>query len=449
MSRLRTDLPLFLLLCAPASAGDGDWPHWRGPNYDGSAEAKGLPADFGKEKSVRWKAPLPGPGEGTPIVSGEHVFVTGVDAEAGALLALCYSRESGEERWAHAAGSGYRAGDRGSPTALDPRSTYAAPSPVTDGERVVFFYGNGDLVAFDFEGEELWRRNLQQDFGDFAFQWTFSASPTLFDGRLFVQVLQRNEPAHDVGKEGAKSFLLALDPATGETKFRHDRPSPAVKESLESYATPIPHERAEGEFELLVAGGDVLTAHDPASGKELWRWGTWNPGHREAWWRLVPSPVVGAGRVIVCAPKREPVFAVKAGGEGELGADWLAWQSEGRQNFVTSDVPTPLFYDGRFYVLSDMREALSRVHPETGAVEWTTPMPGKHLWRASPTGADGKIYCLNHGGLVVVVDPKSGAVLHQAELGEEGDDGICSSVVAAHDRLFVRTHTTLYCFGAE
>ena len=70
--------------------------------------------------------------------------------------------------------------------------------------------------------------------------------------------------------------------------------------------------------QLLPPGSDVITGHDPATGKELWRWGTWNEGHREQWWRLVPSPVVGEGMTLVCAPKRAPVYAVKLGGEGTL-----------------------------------------------------------------------------------------------------------------------------------
>lgn len=434
------------LFAAPAAAQD--WPHWRGPNYDGSTEATGLPLDFSKEARVVWRAALPGPGAATPIVLGERVFVSAVEEELGALLALCFDRQSGEVLWEDAAGSGYRAGNKGTATKLDERANYASPSPVADGERVIFFFGNGDLVAYGLDGKRLWARNLQKELGDFAFQWTFSTSPTLFEGKLFLPVLQRDAPANGIGREGSPSLVLALDPASGKTLYEHVRPSEAVMESRESYATAVPHVGAGGRKELLVLGGDVLTAHDPATGAELWRWGTWNPGHREEWWRIVPTPVVGDGVALVCAPKRAPVFAVRPSGDGALAADALLWQSEGRRDPVTSDVPTPLFYRGRFFVLSDMHNSLSRVHPQTGEVEWTLELPGKALWRASPTGADGKVWSMNHAGLVVVVDAEKGELLAGAAMGEADDDGICSSLPVAHGRLFVRTHSSLFCIGS-
>ncbi|MFG0315781.1 MAG: PQQ-binding-like beta-propeller repeat protein, partial [Planctomycetota bacterium JB042] len=387
-------------LSFPAAAQD--WPHWRGPNFDGSTRAAGLPAEFDRENGVRWRAPLPGPGAGTPIVLGDRVFLPSLDVEHETLVALCLDRRTGEVEWSRTVGGDYLPEGAGK-LRLHQRSNYASPSPVTDGEVVVFFYGSGDLAAFALDGEPLWSRNLQRDLGDFAFQWTFSASPTLFEGRLYLPVLQRNEPANGYGKPGAESFLLQLDPRTGETLVRHVRPSDARMESLESYATMIPFVAEDGRKELLVVGGDVVTGHDPETLKELWRWGTWNEGHREIWWRVVPSPVVGDGVVLVCAPKRAPVFAVRLGGEGDLGEDGLVWKSEGKRNPVSSDVPTPLFLDGAFFVLSDVRSALSRVDPATGEVAWTTELPGRALWRASPTGADGRVYCLDHAGTLVEI----------------------------------------------
>lgn len=452
-----------------------DWPHWRGPNHNGSTAAKSLAADFSQEKNVRWALDLPGPAACTPIVLGERIFLSSVDSARQRLVALCVRREDGKLLWKKDAGSGYRPGGAGSPIARSRRSNYASPSPTTDGERVVFFFGNGDLVAYDLEGVELWRRNIQQDYGDFAFQWTFSASPTIWEGRVFLPVLQRDTPVamqrrgmrRGLGRRrrgGAlepaslqeraaqerapvESFLLAMDPASGKTLYKHLRPSPARVESRESYATPIPYVGEDGRKELLVVGGDVLTGHDPATGKELWRWGTWNPGHRQAWWRLVPTAVVGGGVALVCAPKRAPAFAIRLGGSGRLGEEDLVWQSEGRPNFVSSDVPTPAFHAGHFYVLNDDRAALSKVDPKSGGIRWTTALPRDTKWRASPTAADGKIWCINHGGLVVVVDAENGDILHRARMGEEDDDLIRASIVVAHGCLFIRTNTKLFCIG--
>ena len=430
------------------SASAQDWPNWRGPNHDGSTEAAGLPVDFDKEKHVLWAADMPGSSAATPAIVGERVFVSSVEGQK--LVALCLDAKTGEVRWKQEAGSGYRpAGKVLSDTQLDRRSTYSAPSPTCDGERVVFFYGNGDLVAFDLDGERLWARNLQKDYGDFAFQWTFSASPTLWEGRVFIPVLQRDQPANGRGADGAESFLLGLDAEDGKTIFKHVRPSDAVMESLESYATPIPRIGADGRKELLVVGGDVITGHDPASGEELWRWGTWNEAHREQWWRVVPSAVVGGDVALVCAPKRAPVYAVPLDGEGVLAQDAAVWKSEGKRNPVSSDVPTPLYYRDSFYVLSDVRGALSRVDPASGEILWTQELPGRSPWRASPTGADGKIWFLSHEGRAMVFDAESGDKLHEVMMGEEDDDLIRSSVAVAGGRLYLRTNSKLFCIGKE
>ena len=424
---------------ADLAAGQ-DWPNWRGPRHDGSSDASGLVARFDRETNVRWRAELPGPGASTPVIVGDRIFLTAVDEELNGLVALCFDRTSGEERWR-------RVAREGEPTQIHRRSNFASPSAACDGERVVFFFGNGDLVCYSVDGEERWRRNLQEDYGDFAFQWTFSATPTLYGGRLFLPVLQRDEPASGRGREDAESFLLGMDPDTGETIFRHVRPSDAQKESLESYATAIPYVGESGREELIVIGGDVITGHSPDDGEELWRWGTWNPGHSEIWWRVVPSPVVGAGVALVCAPKRAPVYAVKLGGEGNLGDDGLAWQSEGRPNPVSSDVPTPLFYRDHFYVLSDVRQALTKVDPRTGENVWTVDMPKRALWRASPTGADGRIWCLDHGGTVRVLDAETGELAFEAAMGEEDEDLVRASIAVAHGDVFVRTNRALFCIG--
>jgi len=440
--------PLLPALLAPLLVASQDWPQWRGPSFDGASEVIDLPAELSREKGVRWSTELPGPSAATPIVLGKRVFATAAVEEAGVLLALCLDAETGAVRWEDEAGSGYQPAGKGSKTRRDDRSDFASPSPVADARGVTFFFGNGDLVAYDLDGKRRWARNLQRDLGDWAFQWTFGASPTLFAGRLFLPVLQRDQPTDGTPRaEAIPSYLLALDPDTGKTLFQVPRAAPAQMESRESYATAIPCTSC-APAQLLVLGGDVITAHDPATGAELWRWGTWNEGHREKWWRIVPSPVVGDGRVLVCAPKRAPVYALALGGSGQLGADALAWQSSGRPNPVSSDVPTPLFYRGRFFVLSEAG-VLSRVAPAGGKVEWSTELPERAPWEASPTGADGRVWCVSHAGLVAAVDAESGALRAQAALGEEDEGPIRASLAAAGDALFLRTNTRLVCLGSE
>jgi outer membrane protein assembly factor BamB len=309
---------------------------------------------------------------------------------------------------------------------------------------VVFFYGNGDLVTYDFQGAKLWARNIQRDYGDFCFGWTFSSTPQLYDGKLYVQILQRDIPVDGRGKDGSESFLLALDPATGKQLWRVVRPTPAKMESREAFTTPIPYEH-DGRKEMILAGGNLLTGHDPATGKELWRWGTYNPGHNHPTLRLVPSPAIGGGLALICGPKAKQVYAVKVGGQGDVSESGLAWTSVERGP-VTTDVPTPLFYKGRFYVLSDLRKNLTCVNPKDGSIVWTRDLPGTSMCWGSPTGADGKVYAISLKGEVHVVDAEKGDLLATNPMAEEENE-IRSSVVAAQGALFVRTNSKLYCIA--
>ncbi len=427
------------LLLVPAVLHAENWPNWRGPHYNGSTTQQDLPVQFSQTEDIAWSVDLPGAAAATPIVWEDRVFLAGVDAERDVLLASCFSQTDGKLLWQHDIAKGSR---------KDYRSNFASSSPVTDGQIVVFFYGNGDLVCYDLDGQQQWARNIQRDYGGFAFLWTFSSSPLLFDGKLYIQVLQRNVPVEGRGLFGRpnRSYLLAIDPKTGESLWRHFRPSEAIAESLESFTTPIPLIH-NGTKQVLVAGGDDLTSHDAATGEELWRWGTWNPD-RIPHWRLVPSPVVGEGVVLACAPKRDPIYAIRLNGSGHLDDSAIAWVSE-RRSQVSSDVPTPAFYDGDFFVLSDVRTGLSRVEPQTGEVKWQVNTPGRAKYEASPLAADGKIYLINFDGTVVIYDASNGEMINEISMDAPRDgEMVRASIAAAHGQLLIRTTRKLYCVGA-
>lgn len=436
---MRKPLLVILTLATSLAANAENWPQWRGPSWNGSSPERNLPATWSKTENIAWSASLPGPSAATPIVWGDRVFVASTDLANQGLVALCLDRKTGKVLWQRQTGEGLR---------RDERSTFSSSSPVTDGQRVIFFYSTGDLVAFDFAGQKLWARNLQTDHGQFAFLWTFSSSPLLYDGRLFCQVLQRNVPVSGRGRRDGPndSYLLALDPATGQTLWKVVRPSAAKGESREAFSTPVPC-LGQDRPEILLVGGDALTGHDPATGRELWRWETWNP-QRIDHWRLVPSPVAGEGVVLACGPKGSPVYAIKAGGSGALGAAAVAWKTD-QERTLTADVPTPLFYQGDFFVLSDLRKTLARLEAKTGRVKWTVATPGQAKYESSPTGADGKVYLMNFKGDVVVVDAEKGEVLGTIPMGERGDDTTRSSVAVSQGQLFLRTNQKLYCVGAR
>jgi outer membrane protein assembly factor BamB len=420
-----------------SSARAENWSQWRGPFFNGSTSEKGLPTSFSKTENVKWVADLPGPSAATPIVWNDRVFVSSVDQKAGTLQAICLDRATGKITWTHDTGTGL---------GLDDKSNFSSPSPVTDGKLVWFYYGNGQLVALDLEGKQVWSRNIQKDYGQFAYQWTYGSSPMLYAGRLYVQVLQRNVPVHGRGRTDGPidSFLLALEPQTGKELWKSVRPNDAREESKESYSTPIPF-TFNNRTELLITGGDCITGHDPDTGKELWRWGTWNP-NKITHWRLVPSPIAGDGVVLACAPKGSPVYAVKAGGSGTLNDSGLGWTSQDRD--VSSDVSTPLFYKGRFFILNSDKRVLFCVEPATGKVLWSGNLESRAKIEASPTGADDKIYVMNHRGDVFVVSAGDEfKILHTTALGDDGDNNLRASIAVSQSSLFIRTGSKLYCVG--
>ena len=303
---IKNSILTIAVLSLGVSALAEDWTNWRGPNYNGATSGKNLPVKFSKTENIAWQTELPGPGAGTPIIVGDRVFLSSARIEnaasgKGQLLALCLDRKTGKTLWERNAGSGYRPNGDGADYRLDNRGTYASPSPVTDGETVVFFYGNGDLVGFNMKGDKLWARNIQKDYGDFTFQWTFSATPTLYEDKLYLPCSSATNPCTAAARRTTLPSYSPWSPRPARPSGNTYGPGEANKESLESFGTIILH-----NGELLIAGGDVLTGHNPDNGKENWRSDTWNPGHREQWWRLVPSPVAGDGVVLVCAPKNNP-----------------------------------------------------------------------------------------------------------------------------------------------
>ncbi|HUT32924.1 MAG TPA: PQQ-binding-like beta-propeller repeat protein [Planctomycetota bacterium] len=423
-------------LLASTFARGENWPQWRGPFFNGSTTETNLPATFSETENVLWTTPLPGSSGATPIVWGGRIFLPSVDASTGDLLALCVDAKTGKVLWRNKTGK-----DR-----PGPRNNMASPSAVTDGKSVWFYYGTASLFAFDFEGKELWTRDLEKDHGHNALMFGYSSSPLLYQGRLYIVAIRSKRQdayrAAPPSKEVSGSYLLAIDPATGKDLWKHVRATDAVGEAQESYSTAIPRE-VGGRAEILVYGADYMTAHDPATGKELWRWGGYNP-KKTNHWRTVPSPVVADDIVIAVGPKFSTLFALRPKGEGRLGDDIVAWRFEKR----TPDASTPLFYKGRLYFLDDDRRVITCVDPKTGEQKWQGELAGRAVIRAAITGADDKLYTISElREATVLAAGDEFRILHTTKLGATGRAFTRSSIVAAGGRLLVRTGENLYCIA--
>jgi outer membrane protein assembly factor BamB len=417
-----------LLLASPLFAQD--WPQWRGPTFNGFSPAKNLPSELVKGQEL-WSTPIPGHGNGTPIIIGDKIFTTSHNGSK--LVALCLAKVDGKNIWQK---------DIAESTQRNNRNDLSSPSPVSDGKSVIFLFASGDLAAFDLGGNELWKRNLQKDHGNWNIQWIYGSSPLLYKDKLYVQVLHRNGPAGRGGQRGdgrgTESYLLGINPQTGKDLWKVVRPTQAAAESMESYATPIPWERP-ARTEIVLVGGDCVTGHDPENGKELWRAGDWNP-QRIGHWRLVPSAVTWEGLVFSCAPKGEPVFAWKEGGSGDITKTHNAWTSRE----FTSDVSVPLIYNNLLYVFDGDKKQLHCVDPATGKRKWGGSIQSRQVIRTSPTGADGKIYVMNEAGTVWVLSTEEFKILSQVELGGDGSRG---SIAVTDGMVVIRTGDKLWAFG--
>ncbi len=432
---------LLLLVLLAATAAQGDWPQWRGPQHNGVGQGQELPLKWSATENVAWKTPLPAWSGSTPVVWGQRIFLTspaasgqplqappppgqrrrgkGMDPGGAELLLLCLDRSTGEVLW-------QRQLDQGN--ALHRKHNNTSPSPVTNGLGVWAVTGTGVVSAFDMEGELLWQSDLQEQYGPFGLMWGYASSPLLHKGLLIVEVLHGK-------KTDEPSYVVAFEAATGAVKWRHIRATDAPGESPDAYTTPVVLKH-QGQEHIVVLGGDYITGHDPASGREVWRAGGLNP-QREQNYRIVGSPLVAGG--MVYAPTRKtPLLAFKAAAQGGLQQVW-SWQGEG-----APDVPSPVS-DGRHFYMVDDRGRATCLDAKTGVRIWGPERTQQGNVSASPILADGKLYIVNEYGVTTVL--AAGPTFEILAVNTLDGDYTLASPALAGDRLLLRTASHLYCIG--
>jgi outer membrane protein assembly factor BamB len=394
-----------------------NWPQWRGPQLNGISGERGLPVKWSRTENIAWKLPMPAFSGSTPIIWGERIFLNTADGDELQLWAV--DRNKGEILWKRPLGGG---------NFKIRKQNMSSPSPVTDGRNVWVMTGTGILKGFDFDGREQWARDIQQDYGRFGLNWGYASSPLLYEDSLFVQVL------HGM-KTDDPSYLLRIDKKTGKTIWRVERPTPAIRESPDSYATPA-LARAGGAVEIVLVGGDVVTGHHPATGTELWRSSGLNPDG-DANYRIIASPVVADG-VVYASTRERPMLALRPGGRGDVtGTHRLFSFDRG------PDVPTPVS-DGKYlYVVND-RGIVHCLDAKTGQIVYGPQRLKPGTYSASPVLAEGKIYVTNEDGLTTVfaAGPKFEILAENAF-----EDYCLSSPAISEGQIFIRTTTHLWAIG--
>ena len=393
------------------------WPQWRGPSLNGISAEKNLPTKWSTTENVTWKLKTPEYSGSTPIVWGDHVFLNVGDGNE--LWFWNVDRTTGIVRWKRPLGIGNR---------RMMKQNMSSPSPVTDGTLVWVMTGTGILKAFDFSGKEIWMRSIQQEYGRFGLQWGYASSPLLFEDALYVQVL------HGMHTDDP-SYVLRIDKMTGKTVWRVNRLTRAQFESPDAYTTPALL-RYAGGTEIVITGGDVVTGHDAATGKELWRADGLNP-RNDGSYRIVASPIV-QGDMIFAPSKERPLLALKAGGRGDVTRSHVLWSFNSGP-----DVPTPVTDGTYLYSIND-RGIMFCLDAKTGKTVYGPQRLRNATYSGSAVLADGKIYITDEDGVTSVVQsgPKF-ALLAENDLG----DYTLSSPAVSEGQIFVRTASFLYAIG--
>lgn len=192
-------------------------------------------------------------------------------------------------------------------------------------------------------------------------------------------------------------------------------------------------------------GADYVTATDPATGREFWRYGY--ASRKNPRWRNISSPSFGGGLIYGVRPRGGTgLFALKGGGRGDLGDDHVVWEFNG----PTPDVCTPLYYKGNLYVLDGKGRSgavLTCLDGKTGRQKWQGRLGGRTPpWRASVTAADDKLYCISESAEAVVLAAGGDELRILARIDME-DKPVQASIAIADGRLFIRTAKLLYCIS--
>lgn len=468
-------------LLASTVAAD-DWSQFRGPNGTGISTTAGLPVEFGPEKNVIWKTPLP-PGHSSPVLTRTRIFLTAHtnEKENHKLYVICLDRQTGKLLW-------QREVTRRQAGRLQLVNGPASPSPVTDGENVYVFFQEFGMISYDGNGRERWKLPL----GPFNMFYGFGASPILVDDKVILPVDQDNP----------SSFLIAVDKNSGRVRWKVDRPG-----VISGYSTPIIYQPEKGAKQVLIPESFQLSAYSVENGARVWwvnglacemksiashdadylyinGWGfpQNQPGQQV---KTIPfaeglakydanhdgfiskSEVSGKemmdkmlngafeafdtdrddklnekdwGIFRAMLAAENGLLAIKLGGQGDQTATAIRW----RYTKPVPQVPSTLLYKGVLYMVNDGGVLIS-FDPATGKVLKQGRLQGAiDKYFSSPVAADDKVFLIGEGGAVSVLKAAGDwEILKVNEL----DDECFATPAIADGRIYIRTRSALYCFG--
>jgi outer membrane protein assembly factor BamB len=391
------------ILCSAMGLIAADWRQFRGNDSTGIAAAEPLPVQFGPKENLAWKVPLPGRGPSSPLVIDGHVIVTaskGTKQER--LLVLSYDAATGTQQWER---TFWATG----PTDCHPKTTMAAPTPVSDGKTIVALFATDDLICLDLKGNVLWMRSLYEENPGATDGRGLATSPVLVDGVVVVQIENQNV-----------SFATGIDAASGKSLWKIDRPRQLC------WSTPIALPGKDGHALVLLQGSSRLSAIDPKTGKEAWGLDR----HSDE----VASSLLQGNILFVPGEKGLAAFELSG-----AQAPRMLWEKAK----LSPSTASPLLMGGSLYTLRGA--ILNRADPQSGESKGQCRLKG--AFSASMIGAGGLIYCCNEAGTVLVVKPgeKEDKIEATCDLG----DTVLATPAVSNRALYIRGEKYLWKFTKQ
>lgn len=400
----------------PMAHGDV-WPSFRGPSGNGISTARNVPVSWSSDNNIKWRAELPAPGDSSPIVSADRVFVTCAEDQGRKRSLFCFDRATGQQLWVQTIEF-----DKVMPT--HKTNPYCASSPLAVGNRVVVWHGSAGLFCYDRRGNELWKRDL----GEFRHMWGYASSPVFHKDRIILNC-----------GPGKRTFLTAIELTSGETLWQTDEPIEGNGDRNEngkysgSWSTPV-IARIGGKDQIICSLTTRVNAYDPDTGEIIWSCdGLRGPKGDLAY----SSPVLAGETCVVLGGFHGPAFGFKPGGSGNITETARLWRVERNPQSIGSGI----FIGKHVYVPDAGPGTLRCIEPKTGEVVWQERMPGGNAW-GSIVYAAGRAYvtCQNGDTVVFAPHPDGYRELAVNSLGEPSN----STPAVADGQIFVRTSKALY-----
>ena len=407
-------------LCALALtnlAGAQDWPGFRGLWHQGVSQETNVPITWSESQNIAWKVAVPGAGWSSPVISGGKLFLTTADEGGLSRRVLCYDAKTGKLLWNTEV-------FRIPPPKKEEANSYATPTPIAQAGQVVALFGDGSVVALDFNGKVRWVNRDHRYYGVHG----MGVSPVLSGNLIFIP--------YDITSEGPdvkvghtipwdKSFVIALDWKTGKLRWKSDRGMSRVGHVTPAVIT------TGGREQLISGAGDWVIGYDAKTGRRLW----WLSNKGEG---VVPSIVPGDGLAFATSGFGDPtITAFRIGGEGDVTAANVAWTSKKAVPMVASF----LYLNGILYAVNEggIAQALDA---KTGTPHWTERLGGKHF--ASPIAAGGNVYFQSQDCETTVIEAGPAfKVVSKNKL-----EGACqASLAVSGRRIYLRTKEHLYAIA--